>query len=56
MRGRLPQSVGEHEQIMQAIFDGNGEEAARLMRDHMMLQGTRLPLLLQNVAWVGVIT
>lgn len=50
VRGRLPQSVREHEAIMRAIFDGNGEEAARLMRDHMLLQGKRLPLLLQNVA------
>jgi len=49
IRGRLPQSVIEHEEIMLAIFDGKGEEAARLMRDHMMLQGKRLPLLLQSV-------
>ncbi|MEM6464205.1 MAG: FCD domain-containing protein [Pseudomonadota bacterium] len=50
VRGRLPQSVKEHEAIMLAMFEGRGEDAARLMRDQMMLQGKRLPLLLQNVA------
>lgn len=49
MRGRMPQSLSEHGQIMEAILDGAGTEAARLMRDHMMLQGKRLPLLLQRI-------
>ncbi|MEM7172155.1 MAG: GntR family transcriptional regulator [Pseudomonadota bacterium] len=50
IRGRLPKSVEEHREIMLAIFDGDGEQAAQLMRDHMMLQGKRVPLLLQNAA------
>ncbi|MEO1474417.1 MAG: GntR family transcriptional regulator [Pseudomonadota bacterium] len=49
IRGRLPQSVKEHEEILQAISNGEGTEAARLMRDHMMLQGKRVPFLLQHI-------
>ena len=50
MRNRLAQSMQEHEDIKKAIEDGDGARAADLMRSHMMLQGHRLPLLLQNVA------
>lgn len=50
MRNRLSQSTREHEEIKNAIADGDGVRAADLMRSHMMLQGQRLPLLLQNVA------
>ena len=50
MRNRLAQSTQEHDEIKNAIADGNGSIAADLMRSHMMLQGQRLPLLLQNVA------
>ena len=48
IRGRLAQSVKEHEEILNAISDGQEAEAARLMRDHMMLQGKRVPLLLRQ--------
>lgn len=48
--GRLPRSVEEHREIMEAIEAGNGELAANLMRDHMMLQGKRLPMLLQQMS------
>ncbi|MEM1150969.1 MAG: GntR family transcriptional regulator [Pseudomonadota bacterium] len=49
IRGRLPQSVKEHDDILGAISDGEGTDAARLMRDHMMLQGKRVPFLLQHI-------
>ncbi|MEM6547987.1 MAG: GntR family transcriptional regulator [Pseudomonadota bacterium] len=49
IRGRLPQSAKEHADILQAISNGDGTDAARLMRDHMMLQGKRVPLLLQHI-------
>ncbi|MEM1428841.1 MAG: GntR family transcriptional regulator [Pseudomonadota bacterium] len=49
MRNRLPQSVLEHRDIMNAILEGDGARAADLMRSHMMLQGKRLPMVLQNV-------
>ncbi|MEM8812433.1 MAG: GntR family transcriptional regulator [Pseudomonadota bacterium] len=50
MRNRLSQSSQEHRDIQAAIFNGGGSRAADLMRAHMMLQGQRLPLLLQNLS------
>ncbi|MDG4719998.1 GntR family transcriptional regulator [Thalassospira sp. GO-4] len=47
IRGRLEQSFEEHVNIKDAVLAGNGAEADFLMRDHMMLQGQRLPLLLR---------
>jgi DNA-binding GntR family transcriptional regulator len=47
--GRLETSLKEHNDICQAIFDREGERANTLMRDHMMLQGKRLPSLLKSM-------
>ena len=47
MHNRLAKSMQEHREIKDAILDTNAEKAAILMRDHIMLQGQRLPLLLQ---------
>ena len=43
IRGRLKKSTDEHSVIFDAILSGDGERACNLMRDHMMLQGKRLP-------------
>lgn len=48
--GRLEKSLEEHREISEAIFDKNGLHANNLMRDHMMLQGSRLPSLLKALA------
>ncbi|MEM7404742.1 MAG: GntR family transcriptional regulator [Pseudomonadota bacterium] len=48
IRGRLAQSVQEHREIMDVLVKGNGHDAARLMRDHMLLQGKRIPLLVSS--------
>jgi DNA-binding GntR family transcriptional regulator len=45
--GRLPKSSEEHAIICQAILSGDGNKASELMRDHMMLQGKRLPFVLK---------
>lgn len=45
--GRLDKSVSEHREICEAIFLGQAAAANSLMRDHMMLQGARLPSLLK---------
>lgn len=45
--GRLEKSLKEHREICDAIFAKNGALANTLMRDHMMLQGARLPSLLK---------
>lgn len=45
--GRLQTSLQEHADICQAILSKDGPRANALMRDHMMLQGSRLPSLLK---------
>jgi DNA-binding GntR family transcriptional regulator len=45
--GRLEKSIAEHTEIYNAIADRRGADANLLMRDHMMLQGMRLPQLLK---------
>ncbi len=45
--GRLRKSLQEHHEISDAIFAGEGQRADTLMRNHMMLQGARLPSLLK---------
>lgn len=46
VRERLSKSTEEHEAICKAILAGEGSTASQLMRDHMMLQGQRLPSVL----------
>ena len=50
MRGRLAKSVEEHEEIYKAILDGDESKASDLMRNHMMLQGKRLPSMIKFMA------
>lgn len=45
--GRLEKSLEEHQEIRDAIFAKDAARADNLMRDHMMLQGLRLPSLLK---------
>lgn len=49
VRGRLEKSVEEHTQICDAILSGDGDRASTLMRDHMMLQGKRLPSIIRSM-------
>lgn len=49
MRGRLQKSTEEHARIAEAILENKGTEADDLMRDHMMLQGQRLPIILEAI-------
>ena len=41
VRGRLPQSMSEHHQIVAAIESGNAEAAATTLRDHISIQGEK---------------
>ena len=50
VRGRLAKSVEEHKQIYEAILDGDENKASDLMRQHMMLSGKRLPLMIKYMA------
>jgi DNA-binding GntR family transcriptional regulator len=47
IRGRLAKSIQEHTIICEAILAGEGEKASELMRDHILLQGKRLPAVLK---------
>jgi len=47
IRGRIAQSAQEHKVIAAAILTGDGNTACELMRDHMLMQGKRLPSLLK---------
>ena len=49
IRGRLNKSIDEHKIICDAILSGDGEHACNLMRDHMMLQGKRLPSIIATL-------
>ena len=49
IRGRLKKSTDEHKIICDAILSGDGEHACNLMRDHMMLQGKRLPSIISTL-------
>ena len=49
IRGRLNKSTDEHKIICDAILSGDGEHACNLMRDHMMLQGKRLPSIITSL-------
>jgi len=49
IRGRLKKSTDEHKIICDAILSGDGEHACNLMRDHMMLQGKRLPSIIASL-------
>jgi len=45
---RLQRSTGEHEAIMQAIAEGDGEAASRRMRAHMLNAATALRLYIEE--------
>lgn len=47
--GRVEQSIVEHEAFVEAILAGQGDEADRLMRDHLKRVGDELVNLLVNM-------
>ena len=49
IRGRIQKSTDEHRVICDAILSGDGDTACNLMRDHMMLQGKRLPTIIATL-------
>jgi len=50
VRNRLSTSFQEHCAIIDAIFTGDGEEARRLLRAHVGIQGERFSDLVANMA------
>jgi len=49
LRGRLAQSMAEHEAIVEAIAAGDGPRAADLLRDHVAVQGEKFHHLLAQL-------
>ncbi|UWR21177.1 GntR family transcriptional regulator [Sulfitobacter sp. S190] len=48
-RGRLRQSMGEHSQILQYLKDGDAQNTARVLRDHVAVQGEKFHQLLASL-------
>ena len=49
VRDRLANSYHEHDGVVQAIVAGDGETAARLLREHVMIQGQRFSDLMASL-------
>lgn len=49
LRGRLAQSMSEHEAIVAALTEGDGEKAARIMRAHIAVQGEKFHHLMMSL-------
>lgn len=49
VRGRMPQSMSEHEQIVEALTNGDAEKAAKVLREHVVIQGEKFRHLIASV-------
>ncbi len=50
VKGRLADSYAEHDAVVRAIIDGDGEAAARALRQHVLVQGSRFADLMAALA------
>lgn len=50
VRDRLPTSFAEHDGVVQAIINGDGDLAAQRARDHVMIQGQRFADLMASLS------
>ncbi|MEM8838757.1 MAG: GntR family transcriptional regulator [Pseudomonadota bacterium] len=53
-RGRLSQSMDEHGAILTSLISGDGEEAARLLRSHIIIQGEKFNDVLAGITRAGL--
>lgn len=49
LRGRLAQSMSEHEAIVQALTNAGAEDAGRLLREHVAVQGEKFHHLMSSL-------
>ncbi|AXI54317.1 HTH-type transcriptional repressor RspR (plasmid) [Pseudoseohaeicola sp. NH-UV-7] len=49
LRGRMRQSMDEHNQIVRALRDGDADRAARALRDHVAVQGEKFQHLMAGL-------
>jgi DNA-binding FadR family transcriptional regulator len=50
VRNRIQRSFEEHQAIVDALRDGDAEQAARNVRNHVIVQGERLGDLLSSLS------
>jgi DNA-binding GntR family transcriptional regulator len=48
-RGRLAQSMAEHEAVVEALTNGDGEAAAAVLREHVAVQGEKFHTLMASL-------
>ncbi|TDP00474.1 GntR family transcriptional regulator [Marinomonas balearica] len=48
VRGRMPQSMSEHEDIVEALTQGDADQAAQLLRGHVAIQGEKFRHLMSS--------
>lgn len=48
-RGRLKQSMSEHSEILRCLKDGDAENAARVLREHVAVQGEKFHQLMASL-------
>jgi DNA-binding GntR family transcriptional regulator len=48
-RGRMKQSMAEHESIVEALMQGDSETAARILRAHVAVQGEKFHQLMASL-------
>lgn len=53
VRNRLAKSYAEHDGVVQALLEGDGEKAAHLLREHVMIQGQRFSDLMASLPQLG---
>lgn len=49
LRGRLRQSMTEHEEVLAALRDGDGDRAATVIRQHVAVQGEKFHHLMSSL-------
>lgn len=50
VRNRVANSYAEHEEVVKALIAGEGERAAELLRNHIMIQGQRFADLIASLS------
>ena len=53
VRNRLSNSYSEHDGVVEAILAGDGDKAAELLREHVMIQGQRFSDLMASLPQLG---
>lgn len=48
-RGRMPQSMSEHEAVVKALAEGKPEETANALRNHVAVQGEKFHYLMSSL-------